>query len=150
MFVDYSLFYQILYVFVVFFSGVGVFYYDVRYMRIPNWVNGLLFCAGLLLFLVFQYVFYSYYLLSFLYSLVFVILIKSFVKDKLGGGDVKYLIASSFGGLFVFNYMVLIASFLALVYCGIRGFGKMKNKAFPFGPFLCVGHLISSCLVFFL
>ncbi len=74
------------------------------------------------------------------------LLITAVIPGSFGGGDIKLMGAS---GLFLGWRLSLIAMFLAVLFGGIYGMyllitGKKGRKDhFAFGPFLCVGMVIS-------
>src|SRR5262245_48405560 len=119
-----TLVFQAFYVFCVSYALVS----DVLYLKIPNWVSGLLFVVFFLYFATFGS---NIDLLGHL-KITFIIFIMSFVfyyLKWLGGGDVKLLTALSLwmGPVNIFAFILLMSVFGSLLALLIQNLGWFLN-----------------------
>lgn len=123
-------------------TGAAVFYWDIRYLRIPDWLTWGGWGTGVVL---------AYrsgtgplvdYLGGSAGAFLFFFMVYHLYPGGIGGGDVKLSgLVGGFGGLGGWFFACHTALLLAMIFVGIfpdfRG-----NRKIPFGPFLWTGGMI--------
>lgn len=135
-------------IFLALFS-IPVFYFDIRYKKIPNILSiGTWFLYLILIFLL-QNQSPSLFILASLISFLSYLVIYFISRRKLGMGDAKLaLLLGGIGGVSGWYFTNLFATLLALIFYLILKFqGKAdRTTKIPFGPFLCTGSILNQCL----
>jgi len=131
---------------IIILSGMVIFYTDIKYKKIPNIINLLIFLAGC-----FYMIYSKDYLLHITGAFVLGggLLLFAAITKGFGMGDVKYLIASGLLlGLKVATNGLLIGVILGGVYgLYLVIIKKAKGKdTFAYGPFLVIGHTMAMLL----
>ncbi len=124
---------------------VLVFYFDIRFYRIPNWLTmGAWISGAALALLVCPADLISYLTGSFI-SFTSYVLINFISKGKLGWGDIKLsLFLGGVTGIRGWYLTNLFATLLALLFLILLALIKVRDirEKIPFGPFLCSGALL--------
>ncbi len=129
--------------------SIPVFYYDLKFRRIPNWLSfGSWLGFALILVLQEKTIPGEYFMMS-IAALGSYLLVYFASKGRFGMGDVKLsLIMGGINGLLGWYFTNLIASVSAIIVFLILLFLKKVNfkTRIPFGPFLCTGGIAHQIL----
>jgi leader peptidase (prepilin peptidase) / N-methyltransferase len=121
---------------------------DIRYLIIPDVLNGMIFIAGLAASLMLGVVDVMSALIAAAMAAALLSLVQILFRarrgyDGLGSGDIKFVAAAAtWTGLEGFAPALLIASLSALLYvlgAHIAGGRFDRRRRIPFGPFLALG-----------
>ena len=130
--------------------AVPVFYFDIKYKKIPNWLTlGGWFCFALILILIEKQIPVQYFLTSVI-ALLSYLAVFFLSHRKLGMGDIKLaLLLGGINGVIGWYFTNLIAAMTALIVFGILFLNKKVSPAskIPFGPFLCTGSIVNQVLI---
>ena len=123
-------------------SAIGVVLYDIKTMRIPNWLNYSTFAVLLLLRTLLLCGTLPVHLLAAACAAVLFALVRLLTKGGMGWGDVKYsAVCGLFAGPLAASLGFALSCLCAASVFAIRClFGKKPvDRAFPFGPYMAGG-----------
>ena len=130
--------------------AVPVFFFDIKYKRIPNWLT----LGSWLLYGLFTALYEKQFPFSFLIAsgiaLLTYLLIYFITRKQMGLGDVKLaLVLGGINGVIGWYFTNLFAVLLAVtLYLFLLSQKKVNRKSrIPFGPFLCAGGITNQILL---
>lgn len=127
-------------------TGSIIFYTDIKYKKIPNWVNLIILMASI------AYMIYTKVYITHLLGGLFIgggLLLFAGITKGFGMGDVKYVMASGLllglrVGINGLLYGVIIGAVYSIYLVVIK---KAKGKdTFAYGPSLVLGNIIAMLL----
>lgn len=123
-------------------TGVAIFYWDIRYLILPDWLTWGSWSTGVILALLNGLGPLGSFLGGSLGAFLFFLMVYHLVPGGIGGGDVKLAgLTGGFSGAGGWYLACHVSLFLALLFLIIFPSFRAKGKI-PFGPFLWAGAVI--------
>ena len=123
-------------------TGVAIFYWDIRYLKLPDWLTWGSWGSGAFLALQSGPGPFGSFLGGSLGAFLFFLMVYHLIPGGIGGGDVKLAgFTGGFNGVGGWYLACHVSLFLALLFLIIFPSFRAKVRI-PFGPFLWAGAVI--------
>lgn len=123
-------------------------YIDIKYLKIPNWLNGLFLLSRFLLIPIMG--FGMSHVLGAIIAYVLLLIPAMIVMLKMGG-DLKHIfVLGTFYGAWLIVPFLLVATFMqgiVIIFCKLTG---RNVKLLPFAPFFFLSHVVFGLIVCFI